>query len=114
LNKKPIEKMRYRCHVTGCQALSNRNPDEQLSVHQLPVRADTRAKWCEFIGITVGEASDSIRVCSRHFSEDQFKANCYQRRLIPGAIPTILSPTTSASSGSATSACSASTTDSAR
>jgi hypothetical protein len=80
--------MRYKCFIRGCQ--SKYASDPKLSVHQLPVREDIRAKWTTFIGIGANDAcSDSIRVCSMHFTEDQFKRNCYQRRLVAGAIPTI-------------------------
>ncbi|XP_036964597.1 uncharacterized protein LOC119025295 isoform X2 [Acanthopagrus latus] len=84
-------KAKHSCSVVGCT-------DTHVSLHRLPTKEDTRAKWLNFIfqGNVPASLSKSVVVCANHFTPDcfsnqgQYQAGLATRLLLKdGSIPTV-------------------------
>ncbi|XP_017577082.1 uncharacterized protein si:ch211-266o15.1 isoform X1 [Pygocentrus nattereri] len=83
----------YRCGVAGCT--NNSETDPGANFYRLP-DGELRSSWTEFLVSRGGTASNRIRVCSSHFTKDQFH-NFTQvklgfgkkRKLVDGAVPSL-------------------------
>ncbi|KAM8733556.1 uncharacterized protein AB9X84_025253 [Acanthopagrus schlegelii] len=83
-------KAKHSCSVVGCT-------DTHVSLHRLPTKEDTRAKWLNFIfqGNFPASLSKSFVVCANHFTPDcfsnqgQYRAGLATRLFLKnGSIPT--------------------------
>uniref|UniRef100_A0A672J113 THAP-type domain-containing protein n=1 Tax=Salarias fasciatus TaxID=181472 RepID=A0A672J113_SALFA len=87
--------MPRRCLIPSCFNIQSRPRGTTVSFHRfpLPVQDPERLKlWLVALGKDIGTAAnvDSLRVCSEHFSKDDFRM-CKGRPLLKTtAVPTVL------------------------
>lgn len=88
------------CVAVGCNFQSKGNKNSDISLHCFPNEKERRAEWERACGRT--QLPKYPRLCSRHFSPDDFESFCrrrllkeltgasgHKRRLKPDAMPTI-------------------------
>uniref|UniRef100_A0A3Q1ER92 THAP domain-containing protein 1 n=1 Tax=Acanthochromis polyacanthus TaxID=80966 RepID=A0A3Q1ER92_9TELE len=75
------------CSVPLCQASSRYN--SVLSFHSVPDDPETRRKWKVAIRRDNFTITDRTRVCSRHFTPDDFRDTAGRRLLKKGVVPSL-------------------------
>ena len=115
--------MGWKCNVPGCKSgyaplkkeLEYPTVEEtKISFHKFPIDPDLRQEWLKNIKRDNWEPFPNSHVCSLHFKEDDFQINSkdgnkyrkkplswdcdklVQRRLLPNAVPTVFSNSSSA------------------
>ena len=77
------------CCVPLCEAYSKHNTD--ISFHSAPAYVDIRKKWTVAIRRERFTVTDRTRVCSRHFTAEDFRETTGRRLLKKGVVPNFLS-----------------------
>ncbi len=61
--------MYYKCAVIKCKS---RYGDQNISFHSLPNDYVDKQKWCKALNLKISDLSKIVRVCSRHFYQEDF------------------------------------------
>lgn len=83
------------CCVSWCEERGGADSaDNKVTYHGLPKNSRRRKLWLAALGPERPKATiNKIRVCSRHFREEDFvQRGPYGRRLLPTAVPRIIAP----------------------
>ena len=78
------------CCVPLCKSNYRKNPE--LSYHEFPANNDMKSAWLKAISrknFQPNDKSNSSRVCSKHFKEDDYIPNTKYRLLKRASIPSI-------------------------
>uniref|UniRef100_A0A0K2T0U2 THAP domaincontaining protein 6like [Takifugu rubripes] n=1 Tax=Lepeophtheirus salmonis TaxID=72036 RepID=A0A0K2T0U2_LEPSM len=80
--------MPHCCAVYGCHT-SKKKSNEHISFHRFPKEVNERKKWRIAICRKGWKPTDSSRICSIHFKDEDYIEGLQRRVLTPGAIPSI-------------------------
>lgn len=76
--------------MTGCSAMNCKNrSNEGYSFHRFPKNVNLRQIWID--NSKVKSFCNGSRLCSQHFSENQWFTGCRRKTLKQDAIPTLFS-----------------------
>ena len=78
------------CCLPFCKSDSKR--DKKISFHEFPLDNNLRSAWLKAVShknFHPNEASNSSRVCSKHFKDEDYVPHLKRRRLKPKSVPSL-------------------------